>query len=138
MVRTFRNNEEESIEATLTFPLPVHAVLYSLEACIAGRTLKAVARAKATARQTYEDAIETGKSTVLHEELLKGAAASTICCLSLKYSPKGISMPSHWCGGGVYRVTSKRTAVSGATADRPRLAFRQPHRPPLRPSVTID
>ena len=84
MVRTFRNNEEESIEATLTFPLPV---LYGLEACIAGRTLKAVARAKTTARQTYEDAIETGKSTVLHEELLKGAAASTICCLSLKYSP---------------------------------------------------
>lgn len=72
VVRTFRNNEEESIEATLSFPLPVHAVLYNLEACIAGRTLKAVARAKATARQTYEDAIETGKSTVLHEELLKG------------------------------------------------------------------
>jgi hypothetical protein len=71
-VRTFRNDEEESIEATLTFPLPVHAVLYSLEACIAGRTLKAVARAKATARETYEDAIEAGKSTVLHEELVKG------------------------------------------------------------------
>jgi Vault protein inter-alpha-trypsin domain len=71
-VRTFRNDEEESIEATLTFPLPVHAVLYSLEACISGRTLKAVARAKATARQTYEDAIEAGKSTVLHEELVKG------------------------------------------------------------------
>jgi len=57
-VRTFRNNEEESIEATLTFPLPVHAVLYSLEASIAGRTLKAVARAKATASRTYEAAIE--------------------------------------------------------------------------------
>src|SRR5215831_6316986 len=71
-VRTFRNNEEESIEATLTFPLPVHAVLYSLEACIAGRTLKAVARAKATARRTYEDAIEAEKSSVLHEELIKG------------------------------------------------------------------
>jgi hypothetical protein len=72
VVRTFRNNEEESIEATLTFPLPVHAVLYNLEACIAGRTLKALARTKATARQTYEDAIEAGKSTILHEELMAG------------------------------------------------------------------
>ena len=76
MVRTFRNNEEESIEATLTFPLPVHAVLYSLEACIAGRTLKAVARAKATARQTYEDAIETGKSTVCTRSCSKACT----CC----------------------------------------------------------
>ena len=28
--RTFRNDEAQSIEATLTFPVPVHAVLYSL------------------------------------------------------------------------------------------------------------
>src|SRR5215510_3758397 len=72
VVRTYRNNEQESIEATVTFPLPVHAVLYSLEACIADRLLKAVARSKTTARQIYEDAIDAGKSTVLYEELLKG------------------------------------------------------------------
>jgi hypothetical protein len=71
-VRTFRNDEAHSIEATLTFPVPVHAVVYSLQACIAGRTLRAVARAKTVARQTYEEAIDKGKSTILHEELLRG------------------------------------------------------------------
>jgi hypothetical protein len=71
-VRTFRNTEQESIEATLTFPVPVHAVLYSLDARIGERTVKAVARAKTAARQTYEDAVDQGKTTILHEELLKG------------------------------------------------------------------
>lgn len=69
-VRTFRNDEAQSIEATLTFPVPVHAVVYGLEASIGGHTLKAMARAKA--RQTYEDALDKGKSTVLHEVLLRG------------------------------------------------------------------
>lgn len=70
--RTFRNEEAETIEATLTFPLPVHAVLHTLEAKIGGRTLKAVAKAKVAARERYEDAIHRGKAAVLHEELLKG------------------------------------------------------------------
>lgn len=71
-LRTFRNGESESIEVTITFPIPVHAVLFSLEARVDGRILKACARAKVQARATYEDAIERGKGTVLHEELLRG------------------------------------------------------------------
>ena len=39
--RTFRNAEAASIEATLTFPLPVHAVLYAHDARIGGRVLRA-------------------------------------------------------------------------------------------------
>src|SRR5260221_5633730 len=70
--RTFRNDEAASIEATLTFPVPVHATLFALEARIAGRTLAAQAEAKAHARATYEDALERGKSAVLHEEVLRG------------------------------------------------------------------
>lgn len=70
--RTFRNSEESSIEATLTFPLPVDAVLYALEARIGGRLVKAVAKAKPMARESYEDALDRGKTAVLHEELLKG------------------------------------------------------------------
>ena len=68
--RTFRNDEAAGIEATLTFPVPVHATLFALEARIAGRTL--AAHAKAQARATYEDALERGKSAVLHEEVLRG------------------------------------------------------------------
>ena len=70
--RVFRNSEEASIEATLTFPLPVEAVLYALEAENDGRKLKAKARRRDDARQIYEGAIEDGKAAVLHEELLRG------------------------------------------------------------------
>jgi Vault protein inter-alpha-trypsin domain len=80
--RTFRNAEESSIEATITFPMPVHAVLFNLETRIEGRVLKARAQRKSQARDTYEDAIERGKTTVLHEEVLR-----SICCRSGPYPP---------------------------------------------------
>jgi hypothetical protein len=70
--RTFRNSEKQSIEATMTFPVPVDATLCALRARIEGRTLHAIAQARGEARETYEGAIEKGKTAVLHEELLKG------------------------------------------------------------------
>jgi vault protein inter-alpha-trypsin-like protein len=70
--RTFRNDEQQSIEATMTFPVPVDATLCSLSARIDGRTLTAVAQARQEARETYERAVDEGKAAVLHEELLKG------------------------------------------------------------------
>ena len=72
MTRTFRNSEPDSIEATITFPLPVHATLFALQARIAERALVARAARKATARERYEDALERGKAAVLHEEVLRG------------------------------------------------------------------
>ncbi len=70
--RTFRNQEAQTIEAALTFPVPVHAVLFALEARIGGRVVKAVAKDRTAARETYEDAVDRGKTAVLHEELLRG------------------------------------------------------------------
>ncbi len=70
--RVFRNAEDRSIEATLTFPLPVQAVLFWLEAEHDGHTLKAAARKRTEAREVYEGAVEEGKTVVLHEELLRG------------------------------------------------------------------
>src|SRR6516164_5171684 len=55
--RVFRNDEAESIEATITFPVPVHAVLFDLEARIDGRVVKARAQRRVQAREAYEDAI---------------------------------------------------------------------------------
>lgn len=72
MARTFRNAEAQAIEATITFPVPVHAVLYGLEVRIGDRVLKAHARRKEAARQHYEEAIDRGKTAVLHEEVLRG------------------------------------------------------------------
>lgn len=70
--RLFRNAEASTIEATMTFPVPVHAVLFSLDVRIGDRRLKASAMAKEVARSTYEEGIEEGKTSVLHEELLRG------------------------------------------------------------------
>ena len=82
--RIFKNAEETSIEATITFPVPVHAVLFSLTARIAGRVLKARAQRKSQARDDYEDAIERGKTAVLHEEVLRG-----VHMLSVGHVPPG-------------------------------------------------
>lgn len=70
--RRFRNIETGPIEAIVTFPMPVHAALYALEARIDGRLLHATAQRREQARETYEDAITDGKAAVLHEELLRG------------------------------------------------------------------
>ena len=70
--RVFRNDEAGSIEATITFPLPVHATLYALEARVDGRVLTARAERRKQARLTYEDAMERGKAAILHEEVLRG------------------------------------------------------------------
>jgi hypothetical protein len=72
MVRRFVNREAGSIEAVLTFPLPVHAVLFELLLRIDGRTLAARAEPRVAARATYEAALGEGRLAVLHEELLRG------------------------------------------------------------------
>ncbi|WFU44145.1 VIT domain-containing protein [Bradyrhizobium sp. CB82] len=74
-VRTFRNQESQDIEPTMTFPVPVDAVLCSLKARIDGRELIAVAAPKEEARETYEVAIDGGRSAVLHEELISSELA---------------------------------------------------------------
>jgi Vault protein inter-alpha-trypsin domain len=92
-LRTFRNTEASSIEATITFPMPVHAVLFNLEARIDGRVLKARAQRKSQARATYEGAIERGKTAVLHEEVLRG-----VHMLSVGHVPPGaeIEVSATW------------------------------------------
>ena len=70
--RVFRNDESSSIEAVLTFPMPVHAGVFDLEAKIGARVLRAKAQRNTVARATYERGIDEGKASVLHEELLPG------------------------------------------------------------------
>jgi hypothetical protein len=70
--RQFRNTEPHSIEAILTLPLPVGATVFELEARIGDRHLRAISQDKSAARKTYENALETGKTAVLHEELMPG------------------------------------------------------------------
>src|ERR1051325_5295896 len=91
--RTFRNDESSSIEATLTFPVPVHATLFALQARIAGRLLTARAQARKQARETYENALDRGKAAVLHEEVLRG-----VHMLSIGHIPPGaeVEVTARW------------------------------------------
>ena len=91
--RIFRNDEAESIEATLTFPVPVHAVLTRLTTRIGERTLTAQARRKDAARARYEAAIDAGRTAVLHEQAMPG-----IHILSVGHVPPGneVAVSSVW------------------------------------------
>lgn len=82
--RKFRNPEDRSIEVSITFPVPVHAVLFRLAALIDGRLLVAHAKRREDARNTYEAAVDSGHTAVLHEEVLKG-----VHMLSLMHVPPG-------------------------------------------------
>jgi hypothetical protein len=72
MTRKFENKEAKPIEAILTFPVPYEAAVTRISTVIDGRKLVGKAQPKAKARETYETAIDDGKSAILHEQLLKG------------------------------------------------------------------
>ncbi len=80
----FRNAEDRTIEATITFPVPVHATLHRLTAKIGGRILTAEARPRHQARDAYERAVDDGRTAVLHEERLRG-----VHMLSIAHIPPG-------------------------------------------------
>jgi hypothetical protein len=91
--RRFRNAEATSIEATITFPVPVHAALFNLSARIGERVLTARARNRSIARADYEGAVDAGKTAVLHEEVLRG-----VHMLSVAHVPPAaeIEVSSSW------------------------------------------
>ena len=82
--RVFSNPCAGSIEARITLPVPVDAVVLGLRAELDGRTLVGVARMRAAARDQFEQAIDDGKTAVLHEELIRG-----IHRLSVGHVPPG-------------------------------------------------
>jgi Vault protein inter-alpha-trypsin domain len=91
--RVFENKEVISIEATLTFPVPVNAVVSHVHADIDGRRLNAKAQKRQSARETYEQAIDSGRTSVLHEEILRG-----VHMLSVGHVPPGkqVRVTSVW------------------------------------------
>ena len=108
--RLFKNVEAQNIEAVLTFPLPVLATLFELTAEVDGRKLQAKAQARAEARRTYEDAIDRGKSAVLHEELLRGVHMISVANIQ---------------SGGEIRVTTKWALPLSVMGDRATLRIPQ-------------
>lgn len=71
-LRRFRNAEDRPIEALLTLPVGFDAAVTGLAARIDGCHFVATAKEKSRARADYEAALDEGRLTVLHEELLRG------------------------------------------------------------------
>lgn len=106
--RLFRNDEKTPIEAVMTFPVPVHAVLFALEARIDGRLVKGCARQRQQAREVYEAAVEAGKAAVLHEEVLRGihtlSAANIRPGGEIEVTLRWAAALSHVAGQGLLRI----------------------------------
>ena len=81
-VRSFRNAEEKPIEAVMTFPVGFDAVVTGLAATIDGRRMIGEAKKKSVARETYENALDEGRLSVLHEEVLRGIHVLSIGALA--------------------------------------------------------
>ncbi|MTH95160.1 VIT domain-containing protein [Roseibium sp. RKSG952] len=72
MTRLFANGGDRAMEAIMTFPVPFDAVVTRLKVINDGRVMRGDAVAKVKAREAYEEAVDSGKAAVLHEELLRG------------------------------------------------------------------
>lgn len=72
VTRKFKNECDKAIEATLTFPIPVNAVICDIDYECDGRKLHALSQKKQEASAKYEQAVVDGKSAVLYEELIRG------------------------------------------------------------------
>jgi Ca-activated chloride channel family protein len=70
--QTYRNEEQENIEAVYTFPLPLDAVLLDLQVEIGGRVLKAAVIEKKAAEDAYEDAVASGDGAFMLQEIEPG------------------------------------------------------------------
>jgi len=70
--RVFVNDTPNTIEAIMTFPVPVLCAVFGLQYEHKGRIIRGVIQKKAEARKNYEEALDNGKVTLLHEELVKG------------------------------------------------------------------
>lgn len=70
--QTYHNTESINIEAVYTFPLPMDAVLTSLQVKIADRVLTAKILEKTQAEARYEEAITDGHTVVMLQKLESG------------------------------------------------------------------
>lgn len=68
----YQNSTTTNIETVYTFPLPIDAVLTSLEVEINGELLQGRVKANRAAEEDYEDAIVNGDTAVLLSKISDG------------------------------------------------------------------
>lgn len=88
VIQHYRNDEQETIEAAYTFPLPVGATLLSLDVNLNGKTLTGSVVAAAEAEEAYEDAITDGDSALLLQQISE--ALYTLNIGNLQYGDSAI------------------------------------------------
>ena len=76
--QTFRNDEDEHIEVTYTFPLPWGAVLTGLEATLGDKRMIGRVMARQQATQKYEKAVEQGDAPVMVEQNREGSFTASL------------------------------------------------------------
>ena len=117
--RVFRNAEDQAIEAVLTFPVPVHATLFALEARIGERLLIAESRRRDAARETYEAAIADGLTAILHEEVLRGVHMLSVGQLAagteVEVTARWVTSLAHVGGKGQIRIPMTVGEIYGAS-----------------------
>ena len=73
-----RNDGKSPVEIVYTFPVPLDAAFLGLRATIAGETMAADVRPRATATRDYDDAIADGHSAVLLEQPAPGVLTASL------------------------------------------------------------
>ena len=91
--RTYINKTNGPIEAVMSLPVSVHAAFFGLSAVIDGKHYDAQAKPKQAALEIYEEAIDQGKATVLHEELLRGIHSLSVGNLG---AGKTVTVTTRW------------------------------------------
>ncbi len=145
--QSYSNPRDTNIEAVYTFPLPLGAVLLSLDVEIAGKKLSGTVVEKKQAERSYEDAVTDGNSAVMLEE-----AGPGLYTASLGNLMAGESAVIRYCYGLLLSWQGSRLRFLLPTTIAPRYgdagaAGLQPHQAPtasldveypLDLSVTVD
>lgn len=118
-LRRFRNTEDRPVEALLTMPVGFDAAVTGLRARIDGRAFTATAQEKSDARDSYEAALEEGRLTVLHEELLRGIHMLSVGNLApakeVEVEIESVSALSRGPGGPFLRLPVTAGQLYGAS-----------------------
>lgn len=72
VTQRYQNDTHTNIEAVYTFPLPMDAVLLDVQVKLAAKTLRGCVIERKAAQTRYEDAITSGDSAVLLEQIGDG------------------------------------------------------------------
>ena len=117
--RIFRNHEPTSIEATLTFPVPVHATLFALQARIGARVLDARARRKQARAPT------TSRRSIA----ARPRCCTRRCCAACTCSRSATSRPAprwRWSSAGPWRRPTSTDAATCAFRSRSATSMGRP------------